>query len=82
MTTELVERGGRLIVSAPFNPAWREWARDHGGKWDAGSKAWTFRPLQRYAVEAALRSICTLVTASPPAHSTDARLGCSSQICR
>ena len=57
MTPELVERGGRLIVSAPFNPAWREWARDHGGKWDAGSKAWTFRPLQRYAVEAALAEI-------------------------
>ena len=54
---ELVERSGRLIVSAPFNPAWREWARDHGGKCDAGSKAWTFRPDQRAAVEAALAEI-------------------------
>ena len=57
MTPELVERGGRLIVSAPFNPAWREWATIYGGKWDAGSKAWTFRPDQRAAVEAALREI-------------------------
>ena len=57
MTTELVERGGRLIVSAPFNPEWREWCREHGGKWDAGSKAWVFHPDQRAAVEAALREI-------------------------
>ena len=57
MTPELVERGGRLIVSAPFNPAWREWARDHGGKWDAGSKAWTFPLWMREDVEAALTRI-------------------------
>ena len=57
MTVELVERGGRLIVSTPYNTDWRDWARAHGGKWNAGSKAWTFRPLQRYAVEAALARI-------------------------
>ncbi len=26
MTPELVERGDRLILSAPFNPEWRDWA--------------------------------------------------------
>ena len=57
MTPELVERGGRLIVSAPFNPEWREWARDHGARWNAGSKAWAFPPDQRAAVEAALAEI-------------------------
>ena len=57
MIPELVERGGRLIVSAPFNPAWREWAAVYGGKWDAGSKAWVFQPDQRAAVEAALAEI-------------------------
>lgn len=54
---ELVERGGRLIVSAPYNVHWREWAAALGGKFDAGSKAWTFRPDQRAAVEAALAEI-------------------------
>ena len=57
MTTELVERGGRLIVSAPFNPVWRAWANTHGGRWDLGSKAWVFRPDQRETVEEALREI-------------------------
>ena len=57
MTPELVERGGRLIVSAPFNPEWRDWARGNGGKWDAGSKAWVFRPDQRAPVEVALAEI-------------------------
>ena len=57
MTPELVERGGRLIVSAPFNPEWRAWANTHGGRWDLGSKAWAFHPDQRAAVEEALREI-------------------------
>ena len=57
MTPELVERGGRLIVSAPFNPRWREWAYGNRGYWDAGSKAWVFHPDQRAAVEAALAEI-------------------------
>ena len=33
MTVELVERGGRLIVSAPFNPA-------RGGRGSAGGDFW------------------------------------------
>ena len=57
MTTELVERGDRLIVSAPFNPGWRDWAYGNRGYWDAGSKAWAFHPDQREAVEAALAEI-------------------------
>ena len=57
MTVELVERGGRLIVSVPFNPEWREWARAHGGKWNAGSKAWTFPRERREEVEEALADI-------------------------
>ena len=54
MTPELAERGGRLIISTPFNLVWRDWARGNGGKWDAGSKAWVFRPDQRETVEEAL----------------------------
>lgn len=54
---ELVERGGRLIVSAPFNPAWRNWAFNNGGEWDAGSKAWVFHPDQRATVDAVLAEI-------------------------
>ena len=57
MTTELVERGGRLIVSTPFNPEWREWCREHGGSWDRGSMSWVFPDSMRAAVEAALREI-------------------------
>ena len=57
MTPELVERGDRLILSAPFNPEWRDWAYGNRGYWDAGSKAWAFHPDQREAVEAALREI-------------------------
>ena len=57
MTPELVERGGRLIVSAPYNFMWRDWARAHGGNWDAGSKAWTFPREMCEEVEAALREI-------------------------
>ena len=57
MTPELVERGDRLIVSAPFNPEWRDWAYGNRGYWDAGSKAWAFHPDQRAAVEEALREI-------------------------
>ena len=57
MTVEIVERGGRLIVSTQYTFAWRNWAFNNGGEWDAGSKAWTFRPRQRAAVEAALREI-------------------------
>ena len=40
-----------------FGAAWvfkRYADREHGGKWDAGSKAWVFHPDQRAAVEAAL----------------------------
>ena len=57
MTPELVERGDRLIVSAPFNPEWRDWAYGNRGYWDAGSKAWAFHPDQRASVEAALAEI-------------------------
>ncbi|MDE1988937.1 MAG: hypothetical protein KGI82_00580 [Betaproteobacteria bacterium] len=57
MTPELVERGGRLIVGAPFNPEWRDWARDHGGNWDAGSKAWAFPRERREEVEEAVAEI-------------------------
>lgn len=34
MSIEIVERADRLIVSTPFNPAWKDWARDNGGKWE------------------------------------------------
>ncbi len=54
---EIVERGDRLIVSAPFNRYWRAWASAHGGKWDDGSRAWTFRLSERETVEAALEQI-------------------------
>ena len=57
MTPEIVERGGRLIVSAPFNHQWKQWARKNGGKWDAGSRAWVFHVEQREAVEEALAEI-------------------------
>ena len=57
MTPEIVERGDRLIVSAPYNSRWREWARENGGKWDAGSMAWVFHVEQREAVEKALAEI-------------------------
>lgn len=57
MTPELVERGDRLILSAPFNPEWRDWAYGNRGYWDAGSKAWAFHPDQREAVEAAIERI-------------------------
>lgn len=57
MTPELVERGGRLIVSTPYNTDWRDWARAHGGKWNAGSKAWTFQRERREQVEEALTEI-------------------------
>ena len=57
MTPELVERAGRLIVSAPYNTTWLYWTHAHGGRWDAGSKAWVFHPGQREAVEAALAEI-------------------------
>ena len=57
MTPELVERGGRLIVSAPYNTDWRDWARSTGGKWDGGSMAWTFPLWMREDVEAALTRI-------------------------
>jgi hypothetical protein len=57
MTPELVERGGRLIVSTQYTFAWRNWAFNNGGKWDAGSKAWVFPDSMRAAVEAALREI-------------------------
>ena len=56
-TPELVERGGRLIVSAPlYNTAWLYWTHAHGGRWN-GSKAWVFRPDQRAPVEVALAEI-------------------------
>lgn len=54
---ELVERGGRLIVSTQYTFAWRNWAFNNGGEWDAGSKAWVFHPDQRAAVEEALAEI-------------------------
>ena len=57
MTPELVERGGRLIVSTPLNHYWERWARIHDGRWDNDSKAWVFYADQRAAVEAALREI-------------------------
>ena len=57
MTPELVERGGRLIVSTQYTFAWRNWAFNNGGEWDAGSKAWVFHPDQRAAVEGALAEI-------------------------
>ena len=57
MTPEIVERGDRLIVSAPFNHRWKQWARDNGGHWDAGSMAWVFHIEQREAVEEALAEI-------------------------
>ena len=57
MTPELVERGGRLIVSAPYNFMWRDWAYGNGGYWDAGSMSWVFPDSMRAAVEAALAEI-------------------------
>lgn len=55
MSAEIVERVGRLIVSAPYNEDWLRWAREHG-KWDQGSRAWTFKPQQHEEVEAALEA--------------------------
>lgn len=57
MRAELVERGDRLIVSAPYNAEWRAWANTHGGRWDLGSKAWVVALEQREAVEEALTEI-------------------------
>ena len=57
MTTELVERGDRLIVSAPYNHRWRLWAAANGGHWDAGSRAWVLHVEQREAVEEELERI-------------------------
>ena len=57
MTPELVERGGRLIVSAPYNTTWLYWTHAHGGRWDAGSKAWTFPRERREEVEESLADI-------------------------
>ena len=57
MTPELVERNGRLIVSAPYNTTWLYWTHAHGGRWGAGSKAWVFHIEQREAVEEALARI-------------------------
>lgn len=57
MTPELVERAGRLIVSAPFNPKWNDWAWENGGKWNSPSQGWTFHSDQRAAVEEALAEI-------------------------
>lgn len=57
MSIEIVERADRLIVSTPYLPEWKDWAREAGGKWDAGSMAWTFRLDQREAVEAAIERI-------------------------
>jgi hypothetical protein len=54
---ELVERGGRLIVSTQYTFAWRNWAFNNGGEWSLGSRAWVFHPDQRAAVEAALAEI-------------------------
>lgn len=54
---EIVERGDRLIVGAPFNHRWRGWASANGGHWDAGSVAWVFPLKQREAVEAAIERI-------------------------
>ena len=54
---EIVERGDRLIVSAPFNHRWRAWARAHDGYWDDGSKAWVFELHQREMVEDAVETI-------------------------
>lgn len=55
MSVEIVERGGRLIVSAPYNTDWLTWARAHG-QWDAGSRAWTFDSELREEVEAAVEA--------------------------
>ena len=57
MTPEIVERGDRLIVSAPYNHRWRVWAAANGGYWDAGSMAWVFHIEQREAVEEAVARI-------------------------
>lgn len=57
MSIEIVERAGRLIVSTPFSHAWKDWAHANGGRWDAGSMAWTFKLDQREAVEAAIERI-------------------------
>lgn len=57
MSVEIVERNGRLIVSTPFNLGWKLWASKHGGKWDPGSRAWTFPLDHRCLVETALEAI-------------------------
>ena len=57
MTPEIVERGGSLIVSAPYNRRWSEWARKNGGRWDAGSMAWVFHVELRQPVEEAVARI-------------------------
>lgn len=57
MIPELVERAGRLIVSAPYNPAWAQWCRENGGAWDPGSRAWTFKAERREEVERAFGEI-------------------------
>lgn len=57
MKPELVERGDRLIVSAPYNHRWLLWASANGAYRNAGSRNWMFHVEQREAVEEALREI-------------------------
>ena len=57
MTPEVVERGDRLIVSAPFNRRWRRWASQNAGHWAPDSRTWIFHVALREAVEEALARI-------------------------
>ena len=57
MTFELVERGDRLIVSAPFNHRWKVWAAANAGHWAPDSRTWIFHVALREAVEEALARI-------------------------
>ena len=54
MTPEIVERADRLIVSAPYNHRWKQWAAANGAYRNAGSRIWMFHVEQREAVEEAL----------------------------
>lgn len=57
MTTELVERGDRLIVSDAPNYLWKWGVREDRCPWGICSMAWTSQRSMRSRVEAAMARI-------------------------
>jgi len=50
----IVTRGSSLVVVTPYHPHFPKVAKTLGGKWDAGSRAWTFDPRDEQRV----RDLC------------------------